>query len=265
MDSYSSDEGFALVVSIIVVLVTWLTWYSRLGMVGCRLRAQGPRWPLAWTPPACALLLYVVLARWSAEDVRTDPAYMFFYMVLGLAWLGIVCLQLPLFGLSARDDVLERGNAPAAWAISGALIGTMCCFVGGNVGNGPGWWVVLFSGWLSTTALLNLWWVIHVAAGLPEKVTVDREPSAGLRAAGFFIGAGLILGRSVAGDWVSAGATLVDFARMGWPAAVLAAAVIMVERSCRTESALAPLEVGASGWVPALAYVGTGIGVMLAW
>jgi hypothetical protein len=264
-DNYSSDEAFALIVGIIIGIGTWLTWYYALLVVGRKVRARGTRWPLAVAPAVCALLLYVVLARWSAEDVRTDPAYMFFYMVIGPAWLGLVRLWLPFFGLSYRDDVLERRNDAASWAISGALIGGMGCFAGGNVGDGPGWWVVLFSGLLATATFFLLWWLVHLSSDLAERVTIDRDTAAGLRAAGFFVGAGLILGRAVAGDWVSAVATTVDFTRLAWPAAILAAAVVAVERSCTPYLHRGGLATFVSGWVPACVYAGVGVFVMLAW
>lgn len=265
LDHYSSDEAFALIVSVIIALGTWVAWYYALLVVGRKVRVRGSRWPLALAPVVCASLLYLVLARWSAEDVRTDPAYMLFYLVIGAAWLGLLRLRLPFFGLSFRDDVLERGNDAASCAISGALIGGMCCFAGGNVGNGPGWWVVLFSGLLATAAFFLLWWLVHRASGLAEKVTVDRDLAAGLRAAGFLVGCGMILGRAVAGDWVSAGATATDFAGLAWPAALLAGAVVVVERSCAPETSRHALAVCLTGWVPACVYAGLGIAVMLAW
>ncbi len=242
-----------------------MRWYCALAAVGRKVRSRGWRRPLALVPLVCALLLYFVLARWSAEDVRTDPAYLLFYMVIGIAWLGLFRLPLPLLGLSVRDDVLERGNDAAVWAISGALIGGMCCFAGANVGNGPGWWVVLFSGLLSTAALLLLWWAVHLGSRLIEKITVDRDCGAGVRAAGFLVGAGLMLGRAAAGDWVSAAATMADFGRMAWPAAVLAGAVVMIERSCAPEFRNGLPALVMSGGLPALVYVGAGIVVMWAW
>jgi hypothetical protein len=40
---------------------------------------------------------------------------------------------------------LEHGN-PAA----GAILGLTLAFARGNIGNGPGWWVVVFSAGMST-------------------------------------------------------------------------------------------------------------------
>ena len=263
-DKYSPDEGFALIAGTIIGVASWSTWYYRLAAVGNRVRVQGQRWPLAFAPPVCALIIYWVLKRWSAEDVRNDPAYMLFYMVIGLAWVGLFRIFLPLYGLSPRDDVLERGNNAAGWAIVGALIGSACCFAGGNVGNGPGWWVVLFSGLLSTGALILLWCVLHMATGLHEKVTIERDLSAGLRAAGFFVGAGIILGRAVAGDWVSAAATTADFARMAWPALVLTGVAAVVERVSPQNLMSSAVAAFFWGLIPAFTYAVAGGFVMLA-
>lgn len=263
-DKYSPDEGFALLLAALLGIILWAMWYYPLAVAGRRVRHRGRRWPLAVAPLACASLLYGVLRQWSAEDVRTDAAYMLFYMVIGAAWMGVVHKQLPLYGLSARDDVLERGNEAAGWVCIAALLGGTCCFAGANVGNGPGWWVVLFSAWLSTSSLFILWWLIHVGCGLAEKVTVERDPAAGLRAAGFFVGCGLILGRAVAGDWVSAAATTADFLRMAWPALVLAGAVVAVERSCAPVINQGGVALFYRGYLPAFVYVASGVGWLLA-
>ncbi len=258
-DHFSSDEGFVLIIAGIIGLLGWASWYVALARVGRGVRRFGKRWPLAWAPVASTALLYVILRKWSSEDVKSDPFYIGFYLVMGIAWLAVFRAVLPVFGLSARDDVLERGNDAAAWALSGALIGGMCCFAGGNVGNGPGWWVVLFSAVLATVALLFLWWIADRASALAEKVTIERDPAAGLRAAGFFIGTALILGRAVAGDWVSATVTLSDFVRIAWPALVLTATVIAFERFCSPATERTVLSLFNSGWVPHLLYVAAGL------
>jgi hypothetical protein len=262
-NKFSPDESFALIVSALVGFISWARWYYVLGVTGRRVRVRGKRWPLALAPLVCMLVAWVVLSRWSAEDVRTDAAYIWFYMVIGLAWLGIFRLHLPLFGLNARDDVLERDNNVTGWVVVAALLAGACCFAGGNVGNGPGWWVVLFAGLLSTGSLLVLWVAVHLGSGLVEKVSVERDPAAGLRASGLLIGAGLILGRAVAGNWVSAYDTLIDFGRMGWPVLVLAAAAIAVERSIVPSRNPGPAARGSLGWLPALIYVAAGVVVLV--
>ncbi len=261
--NYSEDEVAALLFGGAMAVALWGMWYYALVVTRQTVRPGAHRRLLGLAPGICALLILIVLHRWSAEDVRNDEAYVFFYLVLGAAWLGLFEKQLPFWGLSTRDDVLERGNDAASWSITGAMIACACCFAGANVGNGPGWWVVLFSAGLSTLSLLLLWFVLHLASGLAEKVTIDRDTGAGLRTAGFYVGTGLILGRAVAGDWVSAYATTADFVRMAWPALVLAAAAVAVERSCAPNFTGSRKALLVSGWVPASVYVLTGTVVLL--
>jgi hypothetical protein len=262
LGEYSPDETGVLIIGAILALVLWISWYRALLFVGRRVCARGTRWPLIWAPMLCAALLCLVLRNWAAEDVSRDIAYILFYLVLGAAWLGLFRVTLPWFGISARDDVCERSNDAAAWAIAGALLGGMACFAGGNVGNGPGWWVVVFAALLATMALLVLWWMVHRGSNLAEAITIERDTAAGVRAAGFFIGTGLILGGAVAGDWVSAGATLRDFASAGWPALVLAGAVTGVERGWRPSVGETGTSFYWSGWLPAFIYVGAGLVAM---
>jgi hypothetical protein len=145
------------------------------------------------------------------------------------------------------------------------LLGGTYCFAGGNVGDGPGWWVVLFSGLLSTMSLLFLWWLLNAGTRVADKLSIDRDPAAGVRVAGFFAGAGLILGRAVAGDWFSAGQTVHDFVRMAWPAAVLTVVAIVLERSTTVNLAGTRLSSCRASWLPGVAYVVAGVVTLFAW
>jgi uncharacterized membrane protein YjfL (UPF0719 family) len=192
------------------------------------------RWPLYAYPVLCAALLTAVLRLYASSDVRDSSVYILFYFAMGMAWLGLAARYfLPYFGLSSRDDVVERKNPAAAHAIGGALLGVTLCFAGGNIGNGPGWWVVVFSAALSTAAFFVLWALLDRFTGLADAVTVERDPASGLRLAGYFLGSGLILGRAVAGDWVSVNATVADFGKLAWPVLLLWLAAVLLERTFR--------------------------------
>ena len=229
----SQDEILVLCGCLFAGVVSWSWWYWQTMTVARFARSRVARRWLIFAPPLCAVLLYGVLRTWAAEDVRHDPRYLGFYIAMGAAWVGLAKAGLPLLGLSVRDDVLERGNRAAGMAIGGALLGLTLCFAGGNIGDGPGWWVVVFAAAMATGTSFLLWGILDRFAGMTEKITVDRDVAAGLRAAGLFVGLGLILGRAVAGNWVSAGSTLADFARRGWPALLLLALVGFVERAAR--------------------------------
>jgi hypothetical protein len=161
----------------------------------------------------------VVLRTLAADDVRDAPAYLFMYLGLGSAWVGFFQGRTLWLGIGGRDDVVERANPAAGLTVGGALLGLSLCFAGGNVGNGPGWWVVLFCAGLATAAWFAVWWIVEAATGVSEQVTVDRDSAAGLRLAALLLSSGMLLGRAVAGDWVSMGRTLADFAACAWPLA----------------------------------------------
>src|SRR5208282_495873 len=155
---------FLLDLSVPVTIVLWGHWYFSL-RVGRPL--GGPRQgrlALALIPVLCMVFLFVILRRWSANSVKSDLPTVFLSLSFGASWLGLSQLVFGLLGVSARDDVLERGNAAAAWVISGQLIGTTFCFAGANVGNGPGPEVVLFCALVSTLALFLLWFLVDQAA-----------------------------------------------------------------------------------------------------
>jgi uncharacterized membrane protein YjfL (UPF0719 family) len=122
--------------------------------------------------------------------VRDDPRYLLFYFFPGAMWVSVAVRCLPLVGLSARDDVVERGNSSAALAIAGAILAITLCFAGGNIGDGPGWWVVVFSAGLATVALLLSWLVLETVARVADVVTIERDEAAGLRLGGWLIACG---------------------------------------------------------------------------
>ena len=247
----SGDEVFILLASAIVALVSWGAWYI------APVRIQGVRRrPRAWrlvrlAPLVAAALLWLFLRNAASFDVRDDPRYLTFYLVLGAAWVGVWIRWLAIAGISTRDDVVERSNGSAALAVTGALLGITLTYAGGNVGNGPGWWVVMFSAALATVTLFGAWMLLEAATGVSDVVTVDRDPSAGFRLGGFLIACGVILGRGVAGDWVSAEATVRDFAAAAWP--VIVAAV--VERVARPTPETPRPSFVAYGFIPAVLYV----------
>ena len=229
----SGDEVMVLVVSGVLALYGWVVWYTRpLGVQRLGVVPHG-RGLLFTAPLLCAGILALVLVTLAASDVRDAPRYVAMYMVLGAAWIAGAARSLALVGLSARDDVAERRNPAAATAIAGALIGITLCFAGGNIGDGPGWWVVLYSAGLATGVLLSLGVVLETFTGISDSVTIDRDVAAGVRLGSFFVANGLVLGRAVAGDWISAGDTVTDFAWAAWPVVLLLAAAVMIERVAR--------------------------------
>ena len=259
----SPDELIVLIVCSTGAIGLWGSWLHQHAFIG-HVDYARPTGNYHWiVPVVCAALLFLVLKTSASFDVVDSPLYLTFYMVMGAAWVGLALRFTGAPGISVRDDVIERRNRPAAVAIGGAMIGCTFTFAGGNIGDGPGWWVVLFSSGLATVTLFVLWIILDAAGHVVDAITIDRDVAAGVRLGGFLVGQGLILGRAVAGDWVSAGATLRDFAVAAWPALVLLGFAILVERSFRPTPQRPNPPVHAYGLFPAIAYVIAGAAVVL--
>jgi len=216
---------------------------------------------IAWLAPALAGgLMLLVLFYWSAHDVRDDSKYIVFYFIMWLGWTGLSNRLWAFLGLSCRDDLLERDNLAAGVAVGGALLGVTFIFAGGNIGEGPGWWVVVFSAGIATVMLLLLWLAGNWISRVDEAITIDRDLAAGWRWAGFFMGAGLMFGRAVAGDWHSAGQTTTDFLARGWPALMLWGVVVgldLIGRPTPARPSPNPLLLGV---LPGLVLIAAGAG-----
>jgi hypothetical protein len=251
----SDDESTVTILSVVTWGVTWFLWYVRLGS-GPRLRrSHKPRLVAALALPLSLAVVLSVLLRWSASDVRDSREYLFLYLALGAAWIGLASCSWTWLGLSERDDVIERGNLPVAVAFCGLSFGVGLCYAGGNIGDGPGWWVVVFSSGVATALWYVAWialeWRLHVS----EALTIDRDLAAGLRLGSWGAASGLLLGRAAAGNWVSATDTLADFARNGWPALPLLGLAFLLEHRLRPTPEAPQRGVIACGVVPGALYL----------
>jgi uncharacterized membrane protein YjfL (UPF0719 family) len=241
-----------------VGVVFWIPWYWQLLIVNRIGAPVGARLLLAVTPPVCGILLWEVLIKLADVDVRQDSRYQFFYLALGSFWVAVVIRSTSYLGLSWRDDVLERRNPAATYAITGALVGFTLAFAGGNVGSGPGELAVILSSLLSTVGLLLVWAALERLTRISELITVDRDPAAGVRLAGFLVAEGLVLGRAVAGDWISTQVTLRDFGLYSVSAVVLLALGYVLNRFCEPAPGQSASPLLLCGVMPFLFLVGSG-------
>ena len=250
----SGDEIFAFVACLLVALLTWGGW----AWVSVAHRSLRGFSPVLMAPllavPLSGLLLFGVLIRFASHDVRDDGLYIAFYFVMGAAGTGLAVALLDRLGLSLRDDVVERRNPAACLACAGAFPGLTLAFAGGNIGDGPGWWVVVFSSGLSVGTVLAGWLLVDRIAQVGEAIVVDRDVAKGLRMGGWFLAMGAITGRAAAGNWVSAEATSMDFLRVATGAFALIplAAVgegLLRSRPAEDKQAVADGALGAATWI----------------
>lgn len=251
----SGDEIMATLVSLAIAVAGWTRWYWAAAMATTIGSSHASRLPLYFLPPAAIAVLYGILRNYASHDVVDAPQYLFMYTAMGAAWV-IVCLGgMRLLGVSTGLDAIERRNPSAAFVSGGLIIGATFCFAGGNIGNGPGWWVVVFCAILASGTLLGSWGLIHAMTGLADAITIDRDPATGVRHAGFLAAAGLILGRSVAGDWVSAEATVQDFVSRAWPVLFGVGAQVLLQWTLRPTDEHPRRSALAFGLPPALVYL----------
>jgi uncharacterized membrane protein YjfL (UPF0719 family) len=212
----------------------WFKWYTMVASDQLsRFRRNISMVPLLLVPLLCGGIILYVMVTLSASDVRSDVGYILLYTGMGIIWLRAGEWFFRYLGISAEFDVVERGNLAAFLAYSGALIGLTFCFCGGNIGEGPGSEVVVFSSGLATIGFFLVWYILILLTEIDSTVNIGRDIAGGLRLAGFLVAASLILGRSAAGNWISYEATLSDFFNFGWPVLVLLAAAIVVELRAR--------------------------------
>lgn len=239
-----------------VALFLWARWFLQLRTSGLAPVPRIQRVVLGiFLPLTCAVFLYLVLARLSSADVRSDMETIAQYLALGLAWIAGTVWVFGFLGVSMRDDVIERRNPAAGFVLAGQLIAATCCFAGANIGDGPGAEVVLFCATLATLFVLLLWLVFDRIAWITDAVTIERNVFTGMRVAGWLAATGIVAGGAVAGDWHSAGSTLRDFVSYAWPAALATILVALFERNWGKHSSIAGSNRAVSSGLAALAYV----------
>jgi len=190
----------------------------------------------------CFLLILAALLVGASYDVRRDPYFASAYALLGAFWLAAALRWFPMLGISLRDDVMERRNRAAFWALNGALIGLAACYAGANIGNGPGPEAVLFCAVLGSGTFVLLWFLADLLAlHWADAITVDRDYGSGLRFGAFLLATGFAIGSALTGDWMSYEATVRDFLVRSWPLLpVLAVAVSLQKRFRGSKRAGAP-------------------------
>jgi uncharacterized membrane protein YjfL (UPF0719 family) len=175
--------------------------------------------------------IYCVLTTWASFDVVDSTFYVLGYLSLGVIWISVSSRVLSSFAdIRLQQDVRDRNNLAAAVAIGGLQLGSAVAYAGGNIGDGPGFQVVIFSALLSTLTVYGSAWVMALVSDGEERISIDHDLGAAIRLAGVAIATGIVAGRGAAGDWVSAEATLVDFVVVTWPVVLIVMAGVIMER-----------------------------------
>lgn len=260
----SDDEVLVTLMALAAGPLWWTVTLFRLARVTPLRPGALAIQALTVTMSVCGIAILIVLKTLASFDVVSAPEYQFMYGLLGLAWLRIAALFFAFAGLSLRDDLVERRNGAAIPAMVGAFVGLTCCYAGGNIGDGPGWWVVVFSAGLASVLLFIAWLMLAQFSPVMDAITIDRDPAAGLRLGVFLAAGGLLLGRAVAGDWYSVADTIGDAAAAIPALGVMVVVALMVERVAHPTPRRPRAPLVSLGLVPAVLYAAIAVAALSA-
>jgi hypothetical protein len=256
-----TDEVLVFVGSLAIAGVAALRWYGRLFSAGPPYCAATPRVRLllGMLPIAILVALGWSLQVGAAREVREDMTYRLLFLALGGAWLALTWKVTAWLGIDVWDDALERNNLAACVAASGAAVGSMTVYAFANLGEGPTIWTTIGPATLGAVSAVALVGAFAFLSGAVDTITLDRDLASGIRFAGLAVGGGLILGRPLAGDYVSAAGTLSDFIGEAWPALPLVGVAAWLEHRLRPNPQQPRSDVLRTGLAPGFGYAAIGV------
>lgn len=232
----SSWETFVLMVSGIVTTVFVGMWYYKIIRLWPQSHNLMGRLLLAALPILSLILQLRTLKSLASYDVVDSDLYTVFYLLLGFMCLAFGSMMTRVrLDLSWEDDALRLANRAALAAYAGAFMGMTMIYLGANIGDGPGWWSVVFASGLGFAAWLALAGLFNKYAYVSERITVERSISTGIRFGAYLLASGILLGRASSGDWTSWWMTIVEFLS-GWPVLLLTLWALQVERADASRS-----------------------------
>ena len=229
--------------------------FSIGGLSNVRRKAQAFGWAISCSFASGIFVTAFALWKWGAVEVRGHLGPVLFLTFVAAAWLLLTALLFPWLGLAISDDVIERRNPGALVALCGALLGVALIYAGGNLGEGPSNWENIFSAGLGTVGFFGSWFLLEWTGHFSRAIAEERDLASGVRICGFFLALGLILGRSVAGDWHSTSATFRDFVTDGWPAGAIVVLAAIIESLLRPSRGRRSSSFWPHGVAPAVVYV----------
>ncbi len=227
-DTMSEDEFFFFIFILIGAVLFWWIWYASIRQISRLIFHPVNQAILKVTPAVAAVGLALVLFFGAAHDVRDSVFYLLFYFIMGMMWLGIGPWLMRFLGVLWLDDSLEKRNPGAALIVAAGMLAMMAIFAGANIGDGPGWWVVLIAALIGAVPWLLLAVALQVLFHLGHRVTVDRDFTLGLRFGAYLVATGLICAYGAAGDYTDAWTTVLEFSG-AWPVLLLGVHFASVE------------------------------------
>ena len=174
-------EGIIFFFSCFMVYFFMRRWYRPLLKAWPHERNRPAKTILACLPVFFLVLIFCILKFLASFDVVNSVFFIIFYILLGYAWMyGSLMLTTLFFDLNWTDDSVYLNNKAALAAVIGEFFTIAFIYAGANVGDGPGWWCVIFAGLLGLAAWIILGFIIHLSTGIFERITVDRDMGCGV-------------------------------------------------------------------------------------
>jgi uncharacterized membrane protein YjfL (UPF0719 family) len=216
---------------------------------------RGTQWPFYLCAIAVLTFVAITLEFWGAAEIRATLSEVFFLTFVAAVGLILAARLFPWMGLSVRDDAVARKNLSALVALCGAVLALGIIYAGANIGEGPSFTNNFFCDVIGMASFFLLWFFLELFGKVSRSITEDRDFASGLRTCGLFVAFGLIIGRGLAGDWHSEEATVRDFIRDAWPAAILLVLAVIVELFARPNRRQPIPSWPAHGLLPAALYI----------
>jgi hypothetical protein len=223
-EELGDDESLVLFVAAVLTLIVTFRWLLRLSRTTTLGRPAAAVWrvPLCLCPLASLfVVLLPVLCAWADPQVRNDGRYVALFMFVGVIVLSGATLSLSVLGIQPALDAIESSNPAAVIAVCAAQAAATLVYAGANIGVGDTIWTTLGPAGLGLVSLFIVWLIVEGATGTSESIALDRDAASAVRFSGFIVACGAILGRGLAGNYVSVDATVHDLAGRAWPVLVL--------------------------------------------
>jgi hypothetical protein len=186
-------------------------------------------------PLVAFVIMATILSTVAAPSVTSSPGWILFYIVVGFGWIQCVLhLVFRCFDLSWIDDVVGKNHTePALLPVIGSLSGITLIYAGSNIGDGPGWWCVIYASAIATLVWFILGHIIQKTTDAFSTITIGRDLPCAIRMGAYLLASGAILAYAAAGDSIDVTTDIVNIAICSLTAIPLAILAIFVERYYR--------------------------------
>src|SRR5262252_2844949 len=143
--------------------------------------SRGTPLPFYLCALAALTLVATTLECWGAREIRANVSEVFFLTLVAAVLLILAAKLFPWFGLSLRDDAVERKNLSALIALCGAVLALGFICAGANIGEGPSFTNNFFCDVIGIASFFLLWFIVELIGKISRSIAEERDLATGLR------------------------------------------------------------------------------------